>query len=168
MGVTGGLNLSFFEKASTHLPLLRYNAGIKTSIPFDKFYIASELKYSVEGWRTSLGKMKLHYIDIQLLAGHFIAEKLSFELGGEYGYLLKARRNPRITFFENYYEKHNVSAIIGIRHALSADININLRYIHGLSYLSQYEIIDMDGNVIRVDKDGLLRVLQLSCSYYFL
>lgn len=176
LGVTGGANLSFLKVESVVLPpkaLVRYNAGIKAPVQLNKFYISPELKYSVEGWsfvefNNPKGRMNLHYLDLQLLAGYFLSEKISVEAGAEYGYLLKSRRDPYVRFLDGIYEKHHLGAILGVGYTLSEDLAINLRYIHGLSYLKEFDVTDMNGDTIGTDKSGLLRVLQLSFSYYFL
>ncbi len=171
LGISSGINLSNgnFENNGA---LVRYALGLQSQIPLNnKFSLNPCLYYSVKGWKFKSfvppedgGEMNLQYIDLQILGKYSFYKKSSFLGGVELGRLIKTRRDPYVSLFNDFYEKSDISLVIGIDYSIVKTLRFAVKYLHGLSYLTKFNTTDINGNNTGVDKEGNFRVIQFIIS----
>lgn len=169
-GLTGGVNISDvnFENAKT---FTGYYGGLRAQIPIEgHFSLISNLLYSLKGWHFEFepnepgGTMNLHYLDLQLAANYALNKSFSVDAGIEIGRLLKTKRDPDVSFFDDYYQKGDFSALVGLHYKIWKTIGIDVKYLHGLNHLAKGELTDINGNVSGEFKEGSFRVFQVGIS----
>lgn len=174
IGVATGLNISNANFETDDGSLTHYYFGMQSQIPVKgKFSFNPSVIYSIKGWKFKSyspaetgGEMNLHFIDIQLLGKYAISHRASLLGGVEIGRLIKTRRDPRLTLpvFDDFYEKNDLSLAVGIDYEIVRPVRLGIKYLHGVSYLTRYQLTDINGNSIGEGKDGNLRVIQLGIS----
>ena len=73
-----------------------YLGGLFVSVPLtDKFSLQPEVLYTNKGDQSSSGDLRynLHYINLPIMLRYHVLDKLTIELGPEFGYLLSAGTN---------------------------------------------------------------------------
>ncbi len=171
LGLSSGINLSNGNLDNSE-KLVRYAFGIHSQIPLkNKFSLNPCLYYSVKGWKFKSfvppedgGEMNLHYIDLQILGKYSFIKRSSLLGGVEIGRLIKSRRDPYISLFNDFYEKNDFSLVLGIDYSIFKSLRIGVKYLHGLSYLTKFNTTDINGNNTGVSKEGNLRVIQFAIS----
>lgn len=170
MVVTAGMNISNidFEGAKSYVG---YYGGLRAQITIEgHFSVVSNLIYSQKGWQFEAfmneraGTMYLHYLDLQLAGNYALTTSLSVDTGVELGRLLKTIRDPHIDLFDDLYQKGDFSLLVGLHYKILKSTSIDLKYLHGLSYLFNGEYTDANGNVVGEAKEGNLRVFQIGVS----
>ena len=180
IGILGGVNIprlvsdDGFGK-STGI-MVRYHVGLFANLKLtDQLSIEPVLGYSHKGWCfdslsvVGAGSMNLHYAEAKLLLKYALNDNFSITGGTAFNYLLKTIRKPEIFFsYTNFYEKIDISAILGIDSQLNERIGIYSRLEYGISYLSTSTLTDMNGNEIETIKDGHNLVLQIGLTFNLL
>jgi len=149
--------------------LARYFLGFQSQIPFEgKFSFNPCLIYSLKGWKFKSyvppetgGEMNLHYLDLQIIGKYSIHKLVTLAAGVEIGTLIKTKRDPYVSIFDNFYKKNDLSLLIGFDYSIIKSVRIGFKYLHGLSYLTEYNITDINGNVTGKEKEGNLRIIQV-------
>jgi len=140
----------------------------------DKFYIRTELLYSLRGYHVpatataNKGNVSYSYLSVPLLAGYKPLQKLSVMVGPELGYLLKAKSKDEnttndITGFVN--NRFSVDANAGVSWELSPELLVETHFLIGLTSLYKVLYTDNQGNILSNGRDGFHRVLQLGLVY---
>lgn len=165
-GVKGGLNFSTLGKSDLgYVSRLGYHfGGTAEFITTPFFSIQTELVYSLQGAATDRSRevyLNYHYLNIPLLAKAYFYEDASFEIGIQYGYLLKAVDKS------DYYTQdrsedvnsNDFSAVFGLTYKLDEKFFFSLRYNLGISNTAKQDIV--------YEKRYTNRVFQLSLGYIF-
>ena len=96
---------------------------------------------------------KTDYIVLPILAKLYVAEKLSLDLGPQFGFMISAKMKETgaITRNESYYvgNKSDVSFCMGLSYKLSSKFDISARYNLGLTNLGLYDNYDSKNSVIQ-------------------
>jgi hypothetical protein len=159
----------------------------------EKFAFQPELLYSIEGAKSEFSesdsdfsfsetsKLKLSYINIPLLAKYYATEELFFTVGPQIGILMSAKSDSElsITVFgettsessnedvKDAYKSINFSGSIGAGYNFSENIFAEVRYIIGLSNISESQKIDTGFGEITYEPVTKLNNFQISFGYKF-
>ena len=182
-GLRGGLNYTTVEPVGDPVGSL-YNAKYKPTFHIgvfgkiglsDKLSLNPDLLYTDKGFwsegmenATPAGDATLHlrYINLPVLLGYKVGDKLTFKLGPELGYLLSARStfdSETINVEYLWENKLDFGLAAGIDYALSDKVSLELRYTRGFSSVIG-DFIDIG----RPEPSGTSfqnRSLQLSLAY---
>ncbi|MEI6949280.1 porin family protein [Paraflavisolibacter sp. H34] len=177
-GLKGGLNLAntHFAPATDFKARLGFHAGGLVRIVLgERLFLRSELLYSQKGYRapatlySNEGTVSFHYLNFPFLAELQVNDKLSFLLGPEFGYMVKAttksndyRENVSLSFRE--FDK---GLDLGATYQLNERLGAEARYNYGFKGLVRGVYVDQNGNPGGNYRGGANRVLQLGL-YYFL
>jgi outer membrane immunogenic protein len=174
LGIKGGLNVNlhgfmFSEERS----LVALHGGIYINYPISKFLlIQSEILLSQKGekWDEDImkGKYLLTYIDLPLLMRFHPTPNNAFfniHAGPQFSYLIRALRvyeneledDKGKEDIKERYKDFDIGLAIGFEFNFSFHVNFTLRYVHGLSLVSDFYGYDYKNYV-----------LQLSAGYRFL
>ena len=165
-------NIGFSSKTGFH-------AGFFGQYLFHpKWSMNAELLYSQKGGQDPLEQfmvvnldeyvLQLHYLTLSLLPNYHFGP-IAFELGPEFGYKIKEElsgeliENPEIG--ESVWDKDFDFSIAGGVKYNFRRLNIGLRYVYGFTYLSEFNITDIDGNTIGTEKIGRNTSFQVSIGY---
>ena len=164
IGIKGGMN--FTNLGSPDLGLqsrIGYHLGGTGEFILTPFFsIQTELVYSLQGAaidRTQQIYLNYHYLNIPLLAKAYFYEDASFEIGVQYGYLLKSVNETYLGSQSDAINRNDFSVAFGLAYKLNDMINFGIRYNMGLTNTSDQNII--------YEKRFTNRVLQISLGYIF-
>ncbi len=181
-GLKAGIN--YVNNVITSIPnpnndyRFSYHAGIFTRVEFtDRFSISPELIFSGKGYQfdpidamsLSGGTLHLNYLNFLVIAGYSF-NKLSFELGPEFGFLLSAKSKldtETIDVSSIWDNKMDLGIATGFSHQLIEKMRIGVRYIHGLSSVVEPPIL-LDQNGQSAGRSSIRyqnRTFQLSLGY---
>jgi hypothetical protein len=192
-GIKGGLNYSIVELKfnnsklqeelnnrggnNEYLPYFHFGLYGKKNLKND-FFILTELLYSREGYRTSENpltgaeRVKLNYINIPILIGYKPIPKITLVMGADISYLMKAKAKNKLSDFyeiDFYSNKIEVGGILGLSFSIIKKLEIETRYIHGLSSLRKVETIRLTDDIGNFTEEAKLRykskVFQISLKY---
>ena len=179
-GVKGGLNLTkggFEDLDDTKTQFaLRLHAGAFVRIAFnEKLYLKPELLYAQKGWKASADALNpegvsvtINYINVPVLLGYNVHERISIFGGPEMGFKLSAKRKPNTSSWVDVFEKFDVGIAAGSSFSISENLGIDLRYIHGFKGLYKFEGRDANnmptGEVTRVGRN---QAIELGVFYIF-
>lgn len=172
-GIKAGLNLTKgnFESGTDYA--LRFHAGFTGQFLLSKkLFLRPELLYSQKGWNipdhsaNQDASITIHYINLPILIGVNLTEKIALFGGPELGYNIKAKRNPPASW-TNLYEKFDIGVTLGGNYKLTPKLGLDLRYIYGFEGLLRGDIYDQNGKKIGKFVDGSNRVFQLGLYYIF-
>jgi hypothetical protein len=164
IGVRAGMNVTNLGR-SGYLDRIGYNVGMTAEFVTTPFFsILTELQYSLQGAALDRSQnifLNYHYLNIPLMAKVYFYEDASFELGAQYGYLLKAMNksdfyNDDITGQVN---RHDFAIVIGLTYKLSERWNAGVRYNLGISNTQNQDTI--------YENRRTNRVLQISVGWLF-
>jgi len=164
LGLKGGLNVSDIGGKQIGLVTrLGYHVGGFAEFGATPFFsIQTELVYSLQGAAVDRSRevvLNYHYLNVPLMGKVYFYENASFELGVQYGYLLKAVNFSFINPTEANLKKHDFAGVVGLSYLLSDKVLFSLRYNVGINST-------IDENVIwELKKTN--RVLQISMGYAF-
>jgi hypothetical protein len=170
-GLKGGVNLSRgeFDLGKTNYAI-RIHGGFFTDISLtSKFYIRPELLFSQKGWKVpddafnSNVSVTINYLNLPVVAGYKIFKGMSVLTGPELGLKLSSSRNPPIPV-RLPYKSFDFGWAFGCSYLFNERLGIDLRYIHGMRYLSEIELSHLN-NIFGTVKDGKNRLIQLSAVY---
>lgn len=169
-----------------------YLGGLFVAFPLsDNFSVQPEVLYANKGSQSSSGftRYNLHYINIPIMLQYQVLEKLTIEVGPEFGYLLSAGTNnesesfflgPTFPDFPSFndqllvsYRDLDMALNLGVGYALSDRWSVNLRYNLGLRDITdEFEVLFRPANEPGGEPETILysgpsynRSLQLSVGY---
>jgi hypothetical protein len=93
-------------------------------------------------------KLKLNYLQIPILADYYLNDRISISFGPELAYLLSAQikiDGNAIDAQKVYDQKFELSGVIGLNFELESNIDMGVRYSHGLMHISEMTYFDMNG-----------------------
>jgi len=161
-----GLNFSTLGKVDASFqPKIGYHAGVAAEfITTPYFSIQPELVYSLQGATIDQSQgiyQNYHYLNLPLVFKVYFLEDASFDLGAQYGYLLKAANkddygSDNITSDVN---RHDFALVFGFSYKLNEKFLFNLRYNLGLSNTGGQDII--------YEQRVTNKTLQLTAAYIF-
>ncbi len=166
-GVKGGMNVTDIgKKEMGYVTRLAWHAGGFGEFIMTPFVsIQIELMYSLQGAATDASRevrLNYHYANLPIFAKIYFLEDASFELGIQYGYLVKAIKKTDYGYTENLnslVNRNDFSLVLGFAYNLGESIVFDLRYNMGIS--------DTRGADIIYELRRTNRVLQLSFGYIF-
>jgi len=164
IGVRGGLNIATLGKSNLgFLPRIAYHVGGTAEFITTPFIsIQTELMYSLQGAavdRSQNINLSYHYLNVPLLVKAYFYEDASFELGFQYGRLLKAVNASYLGSTEDAVNKNDFAAVFGLAYKLDERLTFGLRYNLGISNTADRDII--------YELRHTNRVLQISLGYIF-
>ena len=129
-----------------------YLGGLFVSVPLtDKFNLQPEVLYTNKGDQSSSGDLRynLHYINLPIMLQYHVLDRLTVELGPEFGYLLSAGTNFNSGGFSSFsntpsfddqllasYRDLDIALNLGVDYALSDRWSVNVRYNLGIRDIS--------------------------------
>lgn len=118
-GVKAGLNLADMIGKDVDGTKMKagFNAGIVTEFALsEKFSVGPELVYSLQGCKMGDAKYNASYINLPIMAKYYVIDKLSINLGPQFGYLagLKTKvGSESVKVDKSMYNKFDVAIGIG-------------------------------------------------------
>ncbi len=163
-GIKAGMNVTTLGSSELGLPSrVAYHAGGTAEFIITPFFsIQTELVYSLQGAaidRSQQIYLNYHYLNIPLLAKAYFYEDASFELGVQYGYLLKAVNQTYLGNQNNAINRNDFSLAFGLAYKLNETFNFGIRYNLGITNTADLDII--------YEKRYTNKVLQLSIGLIF-
>ena len=168
-GAKAGLNVaSMTNDSDAKFRPAFYVGGLAEYGFSDKFAVQADLVYSLQGTTGKVGgvraTMSTHYLNIPIVAKYSLIDKLSVELGPQFGFLLSAKAKvsgngaSASNGMTELCNTVDVSLPIGLSYGLTDNIAVNARYVLGLT-----------GVLKDVDSSDNTRnsVIQIGVSYYF-
>ena len=164
IGIRGGLNIATLGRSELgFLPRIAYHIGGTAEFITTPFFsIQTELIYSLQGAavdRSQNINLSYHYINVPLLAKAYFYEDASFEIGLQYGRLLKAVNASYLGSTEDAVNKNDFAAVFGLAYKLNEKFNFGIRYNLGISNTADRDIV--------YELRHTNRVLQISFGYLF-
>ena len=164
IGIKGGMNVTTLGRSELGLPSrIGYHVGGTSEFILTPFFsIQTELVYSLQGAaidRSQQIYLNYHYLNIPLLAKAYFYEDASFEIGVQYGYLLKAVNQTYLGNQNDAINKNDFSIAFGLAYKLNETLTFGIRYNLGITNTSDLDII--------YEQRYTNRVLQLSMGYIF-
>ena len=163
-GAKAGMNVTNLGKSGYQTRIAYLLGGTAEFITTPFFSVQTELVYSLQGAvidRTQNIYLNYHYLNVPLFGKVYFYEDASFELGIQYGFLLKAV-NRNDLYKENITEqvnRHDFSVPIGLNYLLNDKYNFGIRYNIGITNTQKQDVI--------YEKRLTNRVLQITCGMIF-
>jgi len=159
--------------------ILRFHAGFFFNKTFeDRFTLEVNALYSLEGYEFidpnfgNDGRIEFHNISLPISLGYQIFPKTTISLGPDLSYLVSSREKTDSGNFDvsDFFSKRfSVRGLVGINYAFTEQIEIDFRYIHGLTILNgetETIILDLTGTALGfAEIEFRSRVFQLSMRY---
>ncbi|MFC5540178.1 porin family protein [Rhodocytophaga aerolata] len=180
-GIQGGGNVSNFHSRpgvyrSTH-NRLGYHGGLFAEISLGKkVFFQPSLLYSLKGWRSRpeldgghQGRVRFDYIDIPLLVGYRLSDKLSLLAGPQVGELIRATSiiGRDLNFdVSSQFKKIDAGIVGAVSYKFTPRLGMQVSYSLGLRRLNQVSFRKGDGSW-STPPTGNNRVLGVS-AYYLL
>lgn len=181
IGPKAGVNFSTLSNLSKAKMLTGYYVGAVTEVKLtDKFSIQPELVFSSQGAKNIYSEVLsgenvdhhnhdiLNYINLPVLGKYFLTNSLSIELGPQFGLLVKAENQDKITTngvevkenrdFENEVNSFDFGIAAGLDYNLTNGLFINARYNYGLTHV---------GKTDQYYGNSKNRVMQLGAGFKF-
>jgi hypothetical protein len=156
-----------FDDSRVYYPLLSYNfnlyLGYKSSgflgFSIEPGYIKKGgvrkdvFEHSFSSGTLFQGDINYHlnYIQVPILVDFYILPKLFISIGPELSYMINAKGiyndSPK-DISDMYDRKFELSGIIGVNYNIIKNLDIGLRYNHGLSYITKIRWTDENGNYL--------------------
>jgi len=163
-GAKAGMNVSNLGE-SGYLERIGYHVGGTAEFITTPFFsIQTELTYSLQGAaldRSQQIYLNYHYLNVPLMGKVYFYEDAAFELGAQYGFLLKAVDKNQLykDVITESVNRHDFSAVFGVSYKLDDRFNFGIRYNLGISNTQKQDII--------YEKRKTNRVLQISVGMIF-
>ena len=165
-GVKGGLNISTLGKSDLgYVSRIAYHLGGTAEFITTPFFsIQTELMYSLQGAAIDRSRqvyLNYHYLNIPLIVKAYFYEDASFEIGIQYGLLLKAVDKNEFYTEDRTDEVNNsdFAAVFGLAYKLNEKFTFGFRYNLGITNTAKQDII--------YEKRLTNKVLQISIGYIF-
>lgn len=164
IGIKGGMNVATLGKSTLgFLPRVSYHLGGTAEFITTPFFsIQTELMYSLQGAAVDRSQniyLNYHYLNIPLLAKAYFYEDASFEIGIQYGRLIKAVNESYIGSTEDQVNKNDFAVVFGLAYKIGEKVNFGIRYNLGITNTADRDII--------YEARHTNRVLQISLGYLF-
>ena len=164
IGIKGGMNVATLGKSGLGLlPRISYHLGGTAEFITTPFFsIQTELVYSLQGAAYDRSQdiyLNYHYINLPLFAKAYFYEDACFELGIQYGRLLKAIGTNYISSSEDQVNKNDFAVVFGLAYKVADKVNVGIRYNLGITNTADRDII--------YEARHTNRVLQISVGYIF-
>lgn len=146
LGAKAGMNVSNLGK-SGYLARIGYHVGGTAEFITTPFFsLQTELMYSLQGAaidRTQNIYLNYHYLNIPLVAKAYFYEDASFEIGVQYGFLMKAVNKSDVYTDEitSQVNRNDFAALFGLNYRLSDSFSFGLRYNLGITNTQKQDII---------------------------
>ena len=162
LGVKAGMNVCTLGRQELGLQsrVAYHLGGTAEFITTPFFSIQTELVYSLQGAaidRTQQIFLNYHYLNIPLLAKAYFYEDASFEMGVQYGRLLKAINASYLGNQADDVNNNDFAVVFGLAYKLNEKFNFGLRYNLGITNTADIDII--------YEQRYTNRVLQISFGY---
>jgi opacity protein-like surface antigen len=155
---------------------IAYHLGFYSKFNFNKkIYLNTELMFSNKGCKfkkdnsSSGGNLHLNYLNVPILFGVKMIDKLAILAGPEVGYLISAKSkvdSQTIDVSEIWDNKIDFALAGGANYFLSESIGLDIRYTHGLSsVIKDAQIRDEFNNPIGNNLKLQNRAIQISITY---
>ncbi len=151
LGLKGGANYvnnvvvtDLFDNGSDYR--LGYHAGVFARISLsEKFSLSPELLFSDKGFKiledvtdpdSDYSNLKLSYLNVPVLLGYNVFDKLTLQAGPEFGYLLSASTKfdgESIDVGNIWNNEFDFGLAVGLTYAITEKISLGGRYTHGFS-----------------------------------
>ncbi|MDZ7607291.1 MAG: porin family protein [Cyclobacteriaceae bacterium] len=161
-----GLNFSTLGKVDANFqPKIGYHAGVAAEfITTPYFSVQPELVYSLQGAtidQTQGVYQNYHYLNVPLVFKIYFYEDASFDIGAQYGYLLKAAYKDDLGSINRTDDvnRHDFALVFGFSYKLNEKFLFNLRYNMGLSNTGDV--------IIAFEQRVTNKTLQLTAAYIF-
>jgi hypothetical protein len=163
-----------FDDSETQFAL-RFHAGLFAQVDLsDKLHLKPELLYAQKGWKARSEviypegiSVTIDYLNLPVLLGYNIHEKVSIFGGPELGFKLSAKRKPAPILLDGI-ENFDIGIVVGSNLSLSENFGVDLRYVHGFKGLYKAEGRDVNnmptGEVTRVGRN---QAIELGVFYIF-
>jgi hypothetical protein len=109
-------------------------------------------------------KFKLNYIHLPSLVDFYLLDKVFVSIGPEFCWMInaKTKSNDHSNYIIDLYDnKFEVSGLVGLNYNIIKQIDVGLRYNHGLTYISKTTWTDEIGNVVGKDSKEYNQYIQL-------
>lgn len=161
-----GLNFCTLGKLdASYQPRIGYHVGIASEfITTPYFSVQPELIYSLQGATIDQSQgifQNYHYLNLPLLFRIYFLEDASFDLGAQYGFLLKAANKDDLGS-QNITEtvnRHDFALVFGFTYKMNEKFLFSLRYNMGLSHTG--------GDDVPPEQRLVNKNLQLTAAYIF-
>lgn len=159
---------------------LGYHAGVFSIINLtDKIVLNPELLFSNKGYKfeginggdlSGGGNVHLNYINLPVLAGYQINDRITVLAGTELGYLVSARSKFTVGATRDvsgiWSNNFDIGTVVGAKYSIVEKVSVGLRYTHGfLSVIERVPLTDVQGNPVENNARYQNRTLQLSAEY---
>jgi len=163
-GVKGGMNVATLGRSELgYLPRVTYHVGGSAEFITTPFIsVQTELVYSLQGAALDRSQdiyLSYHYLNVPLLGKAYFYEDASFELGVQYGRMIKAVYSNFAGSQEDEINKNDFSVVFGLAYKIGEKVNFGLRYNLGITNTADLDII--------YEQRYTNRVLQISFGYLF-
>jgi len=164
VGIKGGLNIATLGKSDLgFMSRIAYHLGGTAEFITTPFFsVQMELMYSLQGAAVDRSQniyLSYHYLNLPILAKAYFYEDACFEIGFQYGRLLKAVNESYLGTQEDAINKNDFSAVFGLAYKLNEKFNFGIRYNLGITNTANRDII--------YELRHTNRVLQISIGYIF-
>ena len=173
-GVQGGLNLANVQLDESgqidYEASLRtaFNGGVFTQISFlnDKLLLQPEIMYSAEGFvntnnQAQAGeeevKTNLNFMNIPVTVIFKPTKFLNFQIGPEFGYLLKAAADGESV--TDSFNKSELGLNLGVGTTIAGLVNLNVRYNRGLTKMYDGTAEELVGEEASGSSEGNVELL---------
>lgn len=162
--VKGGMNVATLGRSELgYLPRVTYHVGGSAEFITTPFIsVQTELVYSLQGAALDRSQdiyLSYHYLNVPLLGKAYFYEDASFELGVQYGRMIKAVYSNFAGSQEDEINKNDFSVVFGLAYKIGEKVNFGLRYNLGITNTADLDII--------YEQRYTNRVLQISFGYLF-
>ena len=151
VGLKGGANYvnnvvvtDLFDNGSDYR--VGYHAGVFASIPLsERFSLSPELLFSDKGFKiledvtdpnSDYSNLKLSYLNVPVLLGYNVFDKLTIQAGPELGDLLSASTKfdgESIDVGNIWNNEFDFGLAFGLTYAITEKVSVGGRYTHGFS-----------------------------------
>ncbi len=152
----GSADMGYVSRIGYHV------GGMAEFITTPFFSIQAELLYSLQGAATDRSRqvyLNYHYLNVPLLAKAYFYEDASFEIGIQYGLLLKAvDKNEFYAQDQSEFVKStDFAGVFGLAYKLDEKFTFGLRYNLGISNTAKQKVV--------FEKRLTNKVFQMSIGY---
>lgn len=146
LGAKAGMNVSNLGK-SGYLARIGYHVGGTAEFITTPFFsIQTELVYSLQGAAIDRSQniyLNYHYLNLPVLAKAYFYEDASFEIGMQYGFLMKAVNKSDVYTDEitSQVNRNDFAAVFGLNYKLGDRFNFGLRYNLGITNTQKQDVI---------------------------
>lgn len=146
-------------KSSVYSPLISYNLNVYVGYKSTGIFGCSiepgliqkggVIQYDENDKDDNLN-IKLYYFQIPLLANFYLTDKFFASIGPEFAFLTNAegKSKDHSSDINNLYENNfELSGILGINYNIFKNIDIGLRYSHGITPTKTISFTDKEGNI---------------------